>query len=188
MHITFSLSPHLKQSLYVRITLSLPNGWRTLDKHGVCVVVTWRAADSAGAWIMDSWLASVWSGLLLLPTSFCCSPCKAGTHPACHMEPILLTQPNCPWPRALTHTVLSTFHPSPHLLCIPSQGGEVLAPWVQRLPHRSGPANTLRPRQEPDQIGIKSCPSKSHNTCTRVGMAENQKGVVLPEIHEGVKG
>lgn len=125
MHIAFSLSPHLKQSLYVRITLSLPNGWRTLDKHGVCVVVTWRAADSAGAWIMDSWLASVWSGLLLLPTSFCCSPYKAGTHPACHMEPILLTQPNCPWPRALTPTVLSTFHPSSHLLCIPSQGGEV---------------------------------------------------------------
>lgn len=125
VHITFSLRPHLRQSVYVRTTLSLPSGRRTLDEHGVCVAVTRGAAASAGAWTMGSRLASVWSALLSLPTSSCCSPYKAGTRPACHMEPILLTQPNCPGPRALTH---GPFHFS----------SQPLSP-VRSFPGRRGP-------------------------------------------------
>lgn len=116
--------------------------------------------------------ASVWSGLLLLHTSLRHCPHQAGAHPACHMEPILLTKPNCPWPRTLTHAAFSTSHLSPYLLPFPPRVGRSQAPGVQRLPHRGGPASTLRPRQEPDLIfDIKWCLSESHNPWTRTGMA-----------------
>lgn len=120
----------------------------------------------------------MWSGLLLLHTTLYLCPHQAGAYPARHGEPILLTQPNCLWPRTLTHTDLSMSHLSLHLLCIPTQRGVVSGPQGSKAASQRWPSSTLRPRQKPDQIfDRKSCPSESQNPWTSTGMA-GPKGCV----------
>lgn len=114
----------------------------------------------------------MWSGLLLLHTPLCLCPHQAAAHPTRHVEPILLTQPNCLWPRTLTHIDLSTSHLTLHLLCIPTQSGVVSGTQCSKAASQRWPRSTLGPRQEPDQIfDIKPCPSESQNPWTKPGMA-----------------